>query len=199
MTVFNTLRKCPHCGNHLTSDRDVCALSFCTPPAKNSAAPGASGGADRQGVCASSNFTQSAIDLINLAAERHERDACSPRLRPVLPASDESFNAEIGQSRIAVLSMCLSHIAEHGDGALSSFLGDCLQQVPECEAYTDRLCDLDTAISRGEVPEGSKWGLARSLDQGRDMSGEANRPAEFLFRVIEGRHDSSSFKNIHSD
>ncbi|WP_305296254.1 hypothetical protein [Polaromonas sp.] len=144
------------------------------------------------------DYIQRAIDLIDLAAGRHERDASCPDLRPVLPSSDESFNAQIGQSRIAILAMCLSHIAEHGDGALSSFLGDCLQQVPECEAYTDCLCDLDTAISRGEVPVGSKWGLFRSLDQGRDMSGVKDRSA-FAFGLISAHGDSLDVHLAHSD
>lgn len=80
MTFYKyPLRKCPGCGNHLTSDRDHCALSncpdvgkpFCAPPAENFKPAGASAGEDGQGVCI---LTQTDINLLNTYADqcRHE-------------------------------------------------------------------------------------------------------------------------------
>lgn len=51
--VRHSLRVCMQCRNHLTSDREYCALSSCTPPVENFNPEGGPEGADGQGVCTS--------------------------------------------------------------------------------------------------------------------------------------------------
>lgn len=67
MKTFNhEPRICPGCGNHLTSDRDSCALSSCTPPGVNLEASGGPLADGDRGVC-TVNLTIQYPDLVQPA------------------------------------------------------------------------------------------------------------------------------------
>lgn len=97
----------------------------------------------------------SCLQLVDVMASR-PFDASSSHVRGLFPSGHESFNGEIGQRRLAVLSVCIRHIVETGDGELSLFLGDCLQHLPQCSAYIDKLIEVESAIVHGDLPQGSR-------------------------------------------
>jgi hypothetical protein len=137
----------------------------CPPPAPQS--PGESLAAPASAVQEVCPFNQQARDLVDLSAAR-PWDGSARDLRPVFPSGHKSFDGVVGQGRIAILSMCIRHIRETGDGELSMFLGDCLQHLPECEAYVAHLIELDAALLAEVRESGGRWGLCDVL-KSRDV------------------------------
>lgn len=126
-------------------------------------------------------FGAQARKLVDLAAAR-PWDCSASDLRPILPSGDESFDSDIGRRRMVLLSMCVRHVLETGDGELSFFLGDTLQHLPDCEAYVSHLIERDAIALNGSKSRSGR--LVWDVLKGGDVSDVANRPA-----VLS--HDSS--------
>lgn len=148
-------------------------------PAQQHAAPAvaAPGASERAGVI--SDYVQQAKDLLDLTATRRADGAIS-HIRPIVPSSHESFNTQVGQGRIAMLAMCIRHVAETGDGGLSMFLGDCLQHLPQAAAELEYIIELQISVDNGYLTEDCARGRLINLLENGNMSGQLDRARSSL-------------------
>lgn len=147
-------------------------------PAQQSVAPAvAAPGALQAGEV--SDYVQQAKDLLDLTATRRTDGAIS-HIRPIVPSSHKSFNGQVGQGRIAILAMCIRHVAETGDGGLSMFLGDCLQHLPQAAAELEYIIELQISVDNGYLTEDCARGRLLDLLESGNVSGELDRARRSL-------------------